>query len=246
MIQFDILTIFPEMFTGPFDSSLLKKARDREILQINVHNIRDYATDKHKMTDDYPYGGGSGMIMKVEPMDRALRHIVPDKEGVQVVLLTPQGKKLDQRLVEELVCYERIVLICGHYEGVDERVIEHLVDREISIGDYILTGGEFAAMILVDAVSRLVPGVLGNEGSAGQDSFSAELLEYPQYTRPAEYRAWKVPEVLLSGNHREIDRWRRRAALKRTLDRRPDLLSKADLSNEDSAYIQDLKKEEKE
>jgi tRNA (guanine37-N1)-methyltransferase len=246
MIQFDILTIFPEMFVSPFDSSLLKKARDRKILQINVHNIRDYATDKHKMTDDYPYGGGSGMIMKVEPMDRALKHIAPDKKGVQVVLLTPQGKKLDQGLVEELARYERIVLICGHYEGVDERVMEHLADREISIGDYILTGGELPAMILVDAVSRLVPGVLGNEGSAGQDSFSAELLEYPQYTRPAEYNGWKVPEVLLSGNHRDIDHWRRREALKRTLDRRPDLFSRASLSDEDSACLQELKREEEE
>jgi tRNA (guanine37-N1)-methyltransferase len=191
------------------------------------------------MTDDYPYGGGGGMVMKVEPVARALDAIVPPGDNALVVLMTPQGETFKQEIAEELSRYSQIILICGHYEGVDERIREHLVDREISIGDYILTGGELPAMIVVDAVSRLVPEVLGNKESALFDSFSTGLLEGPQYTRPQEYRSWRVPDVILSGNHKKINEWRRRTSLKRTLTRRPDLLTKADLSEEDIKILED-------
>jgi len=241
MIRFDILSTFPDMFVSPFDASLLKKARERGLIDIRLHDIRDYATDRHRMTDDAPFGGGGGMVMKVEPIDRAISAILPERDRALVVLLTPQGETFRQGLAEELSRHSRIVLLCGRYEGVDERVRQHLVDREISIGDYILTGGELPAMVLVDAVSRLVPGVLGNETSAAADSFSTGLLEYPHYTRPAEYRGWQVPEVLLSGNHREIDSWRRRESLKRTLRRRPDLLEKTELSQSDRETLEELR-----
>jgi tRNA (guanine37-N1)-methyltransferase len=237
MIRFDILSIFPGMFASAFECSLLKKAQERNLIEIQVHDIRHYAQDKHRMTDDAPYGGGGGMVMKVEPIDLAIRAIAPDRDQVRVVLLTPQGETFRQKIAEELAEYPQTILICGHYEGVDERVRLHLVDREISIGDYVLTGGELPAMILVDAVARLVPGVLGNADSAAADSFSTGLLEYPQYTRPAEYRNWKVPDVLISGHHREIDQWRRRESLRRTQIRRPDLLKQADLSADDRAMI---------
>lgn len=241
MIRFDILTLFPEMFSSPFDSSLLKKAQEKGLVEIAVHNIRDYAEDKHRMTDDYPYGGGNGMVMKVEPIVRALENAVPEGNEAIVVLLSPQGEVFNQGLAEDLAKNDRIVLICGHYEGVDERVRAHLADREISIGDYVLTGGELPAMVVVDAVSRLVSGVLGNQASAAGDSFSTGLLEYPQYTRPADYRGWKVPEVLLSGHHREIDVWRRREALRKTVWRRPDLLKKARLTEQDRKILDELK-----
>ena len=226
MIRFDILSVFPGMFASPLAESLIGKARDKGLVDIRFHDIRDYATDRHRMTDDAPYGGGGGMVMKVEPIDRALEAILPDRSEGLVILMTPQGEPFSQRRAEELASHPRLVLLCGHYEGVDERVREHLVDRELSIGDYVLTGGELAAMVVVDAVSRLIPGVLGNDASAAEDSFSTGILEYPHYTRPATYRGWPVPEVLLSGNHAEIDAWRRTEALKRTLARRPDLLEK--------------------
>jgi len=226
MIRFDILSVFPGMFASPLAESLIGKARDKGRVDIRLHDIRDYATDRHRMTDDAPYGGGGGMVMKVEPIDRALAAILPDRSEGLVILLSPQGESFSQRRAEELASHPRLVLLCGHYEGVDERVREHLVDRELSIGDYVLTGGELAAMVVVDAVSRLIPGVLGNDASAAEDSFSTGILEYPHYTRPATYRGWPVPEVLLSGNHAEIDAWRRTEALKRTLARRPDLLEK--------------------
>ena len=226
MIRFDILSVFPGMFASPLAESLIGKARDKGLVDIRLHDIRDYATDRHRMTDDAPYGGGGGMVMKVEPIDRALEAILPDRSEGLVILMTPQGEPFTQRRAEELASHPRLVLLCGHYEGVDERVREHLVDRELSIGDYVLTGGELAAMVVVDAVSRLIPGVLGNDASAAEDSFSTGILEYPHYTRPATYRGWPVPEVLLSGNHAEIDAWRRTEALKRTLARRPDLLEK--------------------
>ena len=226
MIRFDILSVFPGMFASPLAESLIGKARDRGLVDIRLHDIRDYATDRHRMTDDAPYGGGGGMVMKVEPIDRALEAILPDRSEGLVILMTPQGEPFSQRRAEELASHPRLVLLCGHYEGVDERVREHLVDRELSIGDYVLTGGELAAMVVVDAVSRLIPGVLGNDASAAEDSFSTGILEYPHYTRPATYRGWPVPEVLLSGNHAEIEAWRRTEALKRTLARRPDLLEK--------------------
>lgn len=241
MIRFDILTIFPEMFTSPCGCSLLKKALDKGLIAVQLHDIRDYAEDKHRMTDDAPYGGGGGMVMKVEPIDRALKAAAPDRDQALIVLLTPQGETFHQRIAEELATRRQIVLVCGHYEGLDERVRSHLVDREISIGDYVLTGGELPAMIVVDAVARLVPGVLGNVTSVVTDSFAMGLLEYPQYTRPAEYRDWKVPDVLMSGHHREIEKWRRRESLRRTLTRRPDLLKQADLSADDLAMIEALK-----
>jgi len=241
MIRFDILSVFPGMFTSVFEVSLLKKAQEKNLIQIHVHDIRQYAEDRHRMTDDAPYGGGGGMVMKVEPIDRALQALAIDGEQPLVVLLTPQGETFGQRMAETLVTFTRIVLICGHYEGVDERVRAHLVHREISIGDYVLTGGELPAMIIVDAVARLVPGVLGNALSAVKDSFTTELLEYPHYTRPDEYRNWKVPDVLISGHHREIEKWRRRESLKRTLDRRPDLLQHATLSAGDLKILGELK-----
>lgn len=241
MIRFDILSIFPGMFTSAFACSLLKKAQEKGLVEIRVHDIRDYAVDRHRMTDDAPYGGGGGMVMKVEPIDRALNAVAPDRSRALVVLLTPQGETLRQRMVEELAACPHIVLICGHYEGLDERIRVHLADREVSVGDYVLTGGELPAMILVDAVARLVPGVLGNALSAASDSFAGGLLEYPQYTRPAEYRSWKVPDVLVSGHHGEIDRWRRRESLRRTLERRPDLLGQAELSADDLAMVDALK-----
>jgi len=233
MIRFDILTIFPEMFESPLRCSILKKAIDREIVDVCLHDIREYAEDRHRMTDDSPYGGGGGMVMKVEPIARALGAVPLLGRDAPVVLLTPQGEPLCQEIAKELAGQAQIVMICGHYEGVDERVRRHLVNREISIGDYVLTGGELSALVLLDAVCRFVPGVLGNSESAVTDSFAGGLLEYPHYTRPPEYRGWKVPDVLLSGNHREIEDWRRRQSLIRTRDKRPDLLGKAVLNDKD-------------
>ena len=237
MIRFDILTIFPEMFASPCGCSLLRKALDRGLIAIQLHDIRTYAEDKHRVTDDAPYGGGGGMVMKVEPIDRALCSIPRLDEEVPIILLTPQGERFSQKMAEELAAYRQLVLVCGHYEGVDERVRTQLVNREISIGDYVLTGGELSAMVVVDAVSRLVPGVLGNCESARADSFSTGLLEYPHYTRPAEYRGWKVPEVLLMGNHREIEMWRRRESLLLTRRRRPDLLTNASLTEQEKGWL---------
>jgi len=239
VIRFDILSTFPEMFESPFSSSLLKKAQEKGRVEICLHNIRDYTEDRHRMTDDAPYGGGGGMLMKVEPVDKALRSVVADRDNIPVILLTPQGQVFNQGVAEELSLHPRIVLICGHYEGVDERIRTQLANREISIGDYVLTGGELSAMVLVDAISRLVPGVLGNADSAALDSFSSGLLEYPQYTRPSEYRGWTVPEVLLSGNHKTINAWRRKEALKRTWLRRPDLIEKMVLTEEDQKFLRE-------
>lgn len=247
MIRFDILSIFPEMFASPFDCSLIKKARENGLIEIAVHDIRSYAEDKHRMTDDAPYGGGGGMVMKVEPIARALDGLSPGldagQDGIAVVLLTPQGETFNQKVAGELSLSSRIILICGHYEGVDERVRAHLVNREISIGDYVLTGGELSAMVVVDAVSRLIPGVLGNSESASLDSFATGLLEHPHYTRPGEYRGWKVPDVLLSGNHRDITAWRRRESLRRTLARRPDLLEKSNLTEKDRRILAEIREE---
>jgi tRNA (guanine37-N1)-methyltransferase len=243
MIRFDILSVFPEMFESPLNQSILKRAREKGMVEIHLHNIRDYAEDKHRMTDDAPYGGGGGMVMKVEPIDRALASIVPSRDNVLVVLLTPQGETFNQKMAEEMSRCFRIVLVCGHYEGVDERVRDHLVDREISIGDFVLTGGELSAMVIIDAVTRLIPGVLGNYDSASDDSFTTGLLEYPHYTRPGSYRGWQVPEVLLSGNHREIESWRKKESLRRTYLRRPDLLEKIELSHEDRKTLEDIKKD---
>jgi tRNA (guanine37-N1)-methyltransferase len=237
MIRFDILTLFPELFHTAFNASLLKKAIEKSLVEINLHNIRDYATGRHKITDDTPFGGGGGMVMKVEPIARALDDIISDRDKTEVILLSPQGKIFRQEIAEDLSVQKNIVLICGHYEGVDERVKDHLVDREISIGDFVLTGGEYPAMVIVDAVSRLVPGVVGNSDSVVYDSFTTGLLEGPHYTRPREYRGWTVPEILLSGHQKKIEEWRHTMSLMRTLKRRPDLLEKADLTEEDRKII---------
>jgi tRNA (guanine37-N1)-methyltransferase len=239
MIRFDILSVFPEMFSSPLQTSLLKKAQEKGLIDVRLWDIRHYAEDKHRMTDDAPYGGGGGMVMKVEPIDRALSAVAPAPGETLVILLTPQGETFNQQMAEQFSRYERLVLICGHYEGVDERVREYLVEKEVSIGDYILTGGELSALVLVDAVSRLIPGVLGNSESAACDSFSMGLLEYPHYTRPGSYRGWDVPEVLLSGNHALIELWRRKESLKRTWERRPDLLERTGLSEEDDRLLQE-------
>lgn len=240
---FDILTLFPEMFKGPFDESIISRAREKGLLEINLINIRDYSTDKHNTADDSPYGGGAGMVMKIEPIYRAWQDLQKKRGDVPVIMLTPQGRKLNQDIVKNLSKKDGLVLLCGHYEGIDERVRQEIVTDEISIGDYVLTGGEVASIVLVDAVSRMLPGVLGDEQSKVEDSFYNGLLDYPQYTRPAEYRGLKVPEVLLSGNHALIDRWRRKKALKRTFSRRPDLLEGRDLTNEEIILLEEIKKE---
>lgn len=244
MIKFDVLSIFPEMFASPLNFSLLKKAQEKGLLNICLHDIRNWADDKHKMTDDAPYGGGCGMVMKVEPVEKALAAIRSPEDDSLVVLMTPQGETFDQKIAAQLAGKKQIIIICGRYEGVDERIREHLVDREISIGDYILTGGEVAALVLIDAVSRLIPDVLGNPESTIGESFSHNLLEYPQYTRPSEYKGWVVPEILLSGNHAQIELWHKRESLKRTYQRRPDLLKKIKLSAEDKIILEKIKSEE--
>ena len=241
MIRFDVLSIFPDMFSSPLNYSLLKKAQDKDLIEIFIHNIRDWAEDKHKMTDDAPYGSGCGMVMKVGPVDKALVTVKKKEMNPLVILMTPQGELFNQRIAAELATKRQIVIICGRYEGVDERIRRHLADREISIGDYILTGGELSALILIDAVSRFVPGVLGNMRSVEGDSFSDGLLEYPQYTRPADYKGWKVPDVLLSGNHVQIENWRREESLRKTYRRRPDLLRKARLSPADKEILKKIK-----
>ena len=242
-MQFDILTIFPEMFDSPFQASLIGKARERGVIEVRIVNIRDFAEGKHRMTDDYPFGGGEGMVMKPEPIVRAIESVRGGSPDARVALLTPQGKVLDHRRAVEMASRPHWVLVCGRYEGVDERVREHFVDEEISIGDYILTGGEMAAMVMVDAISRFVPGMVGKAESVEEDSFAHGLLEYPQYTRPREFRGHMVPEVLLSGDHRRIAEWKRRQALKRTAERRPDLLRRDDLPEEDRVFIERMKAE---
>ncbi len=229
------------MLQSPLEFSLLKKAREKGLIEIGLHNIRDWAQDKHRMTDDAPYGGGCGMVMKVEPVARAVAAVKQPGEASLVVLMTPQGEVFNQNIAAELARLEQIILICGRYEGVDERVREHLADREISLGDYILTGGELSALVVIDATARLVPGVLGNDDSASRESFSQGLLEYPQYTRPVQYSGWQVPEVLQSGNHARIERWQRIEALRRTWRRRPELLEKTELGSEDRKLLEEIK-----
>ena len=241
MIRFDVLSIFPEMFHSPLNFSLLKKAQEKELIEIDLHDIRDWAEDKHNMTDDAPYGGGCGMVMKVEPVERALAAVKRAEVQSLVLLMTPQGETFNQKIATRLAEERHIIIICGRYEGVDERIREHLADREISIGDYILTGGELSALVVIDAVSRLIPGVLGNDASTATESFSQGLLEYPQYTRPADYKDWTVPDVLVSGNHAQIERWQRIEAIKRTWLRRPDLLEKIELSERDKIYLEKIK-----
>ncbi len=240
-IGFDVITIFPEIFDAYLGESILKKAIQRELIDVKVYNLRDFATDKHKTVDDYPYGGGPGMVMKIEPIYNALKTIKNDGVERLTIMLSPQGRIFNQRMAEDIIKQKkRIVFICGRYEGVDERVIESLVDEEISIGDYVLTGGELAALVIIDSVSRLIPGVLGDEDSVKEESFSWGLLDYPHYTRPPEFMGMKVPDILLSGNHKEIWRWRRREAIKRTMRRRPDLLQIAELTEEDREILIEL------
>jgi len=244
-MHFDILTLFPQMFNTPFEESIIKRAISEGVLSIATHNIRDHATDKHHMTDDTPYGGGGGMVMKPEPIYQTVEAIFGDEipPSMPLVLLSPQGRLFTQRVAWELAAHPRIVLICGRYEGVDERVRQFLATDEISIGDYVLTGGEIPAMVIVDAVTRLIPGVLGDPAAAVKDSHAAGLLEHPQYTRPAVFRGRSVPEVLLSGNHAAVALWRRREALRRTSERRPDLLREADLTTDEQSFIDSLHRE---
>ena len=219
-MRIDVLTLFPRMFENILGESILKRAQNKGLVTIKVHNLRDWTADNHKTADDKPFGGGAGMVMKIEPVYRALKEL---KKGFRVILLTPQGKKYDEKIAKRIAKEKRLVLICGHYEGVDERIRE-LADEEISIGDYILTCGEIPALVIIDSVARLIPGVLGHDDSIKHESFEDNLLEYPQYTRPCEYKEMKVPRVLLSGNHKKIEEWRKKEAIKRTLKRRPDLL----------------------
>ena len=232
-MRIDVVTTFPRMFHGPFGESIVQRARDRGLVDIRVHDLRDSTTDRHRTTDDAPYGGGAGMVMRPEPLFAAIESI----GAPQVILLTPQGELFTQRVAAELSKVPHFALLCGHYEGFDERVREHLATRELSIGDYVLTGGELPAMVVVDAVVRLLPGVLGSGESLDEESHGSGLLEYPHYTRPPEFRGWSVPPVLLSGNHAAIARWRREQSLLRTLHRRPDLLARADLTPADRQYL---------
>jgi tRNA (guanine37-N1)-methyltransferase len=241
-MRFDVFTLFPGIFDGPLKESILKRARERGFISIYLHNIRDYATDRHRTTDDTPYGGGGGMVMKPEPIFSAVEAVI-GKETAPVVLLSPQGRPFTQAVAEELAHSPRLALICGRYEGVDERVRQHLVSDEISIGDYVLSGGELAALVVVDAVTRLLPGVLGDPGAVFEESHAEGVLEYPHYTRPAIFRGWEVPEVLLSGDHALIVRWRREQALRRTWERRPDLLQRARLTPEDREFLAQLASE---
>ena len=240
-MHFDIFTLFPDMFQGPFTESILKRAQERGLLSIALHNIRDVATDKHHIVDDYPYGGGAGMVTKPEPIFAAIEAVY---ESGPIILLTPQGRLFIQQIARALAQEQRVTLLCGHYEGIDERVRQHLVTDEISIGDYVLTGGELAAMVVVDAVSRLIPGVLGADASIQEESHSGNLLEYPHYTRPPEFRGWRVPDILLSGHHAQIARWRRKESLRRTRERRPDLFEKVELSRKlDEKLLRELNEE---
>jgi len=267
-MKIDVLTLFPEMFDGVFHSSILGKAAEKEIVKLNAINFRPYAGNKHGTVDDTPYGGGGGMVLKPDPIFAAVEDILsktelpeglgsteanddPSKESVErrrprVILMCPQGETFTQSKAEELSQEEHLIFICGHYEGYDERIREHLVTDELSIGDYVLTGGELPAMVIIDSVVRLLPGVLGNETSAVTDSFSTGLLEYPHYTRPAEFRGWKVPDILLSGHHANIDRWRREQALLRTWQRRPELLERLELSKTDQAFLDKLRRQTEE
>jgi len=262
-LRFDLFTLFPDICTAYLQESIIKRAQDAGIVSVYLHNIRDYATDKHHVTDDMPYGGGGGMVMKPEPIFNAVEAVLKDEglrtkdqgqsqesevlhpssfilhpsRPVPIILLTPQGRLFTQSVAQELAAHEHIALICGRYEGFDERIRLHLATDEISIGDYVLTGGELAALVVVDAVTRLRPGVLGDPTGALDDSHASGLLEYPHYTRPPEFRGWTVPEVLVSGDHARVARWRREEALRRTFLRRPDMLARIDLSNEDKAFL---------
>jgi len=224
-MRFDVLTLFPDMFSGILNESIMKRACQNELVEVVLKNIRDYALDKHRSVDDNPYGGGPGMVMMCQPVFDAVEAVQKENGPAdEIILLTPQGRRFDQNLARQLASKNRLILIAGHYEGFDERIRQHLPTMEVSIGDYVLTGGELPAMVMIDAITRLLPGVLGHEDSSVEESFSSSLLEYPQYTRPAEYRSWCVPDVLISGHHEQIRKWRLEQSKIRTLQRRPDLL----------------------
>ena len=243
MLLFDVFTLFPEIFVPYLQASILQRAVEHQILQVNLHNIRDWTSDKHHVTDDAPFGGGGGMVMKPDPIFASVESVLGAPPPCPLILLTPQGRVFNQRIAEDLAQHEHIALLCGHYEGIDERVRQHLVTDEISIGDYVLTGGELPALILIDAITRLCPGTLGAPDGAANDSHSTGLLEYPHYTRPPVVREWGVPDVLLSGHHAQIIKWRREQALLRTLQRRPDMLEKAELSEQDQKTLERLKRD---
>ncbi|HKZ55526.1 MAG TPA: tRNA (guanosine(37)-N1)-methyltransferase TrmD [Anaerolineales bacterium] len=243
-MRIDVFTLLSEVMQSYLEASVIGRARRASLLDIRLHNIRDYAHDRHRTTDDAPYGGGGGMLMKPEPIFEAVEAVLGEALGsVPVILLTPQGRALNQSVVRDFAGLPRLALICGRYEGVDERIRERLATDELSIGDYVLTGGELPALVLVDAISRLVPGVLGDPAGAAQDSHATGLLEHPQYTRPVEYRGWRVPEALLSGDHARVAAWRHRESLRRTLLRRPDLLQRAALTDEERATIHEIQDE---
>jgi len=244
MMNIHVLSLFPDMFAGVFGASILKKAQEKGAVQLEVTDIRAFSGNKHNQVDDYPYGGGAGMVLKPEPMFSAVETITVGKNP-RIILMCPQGERFTQRKAEELAQEKELVFLCGHYEGYDERIRQHLVTDEISIGDFVLTGGELGAMTVIDSVVRLLPGVLGQEESHIQDSFSTGLLEHPHYTRPADFRGMKVPDVLLSGNHAKIEQWREEQSLKRTLERRPDLLENYPLADKQKVYIEKLKNNHK-
>ena len=244
-MRFDIFTLFPEVFEPYLGVSILQRACQRGLVEVHLHNIRDWTYDKHHVTDDEPYGGGGGMVMKPEPIFAAVEGVLGSPPVCPLILLTPQGRTFSQAVALELQQHPRLALLCGRYEGVDERVREHLVSDEISIGDYVLSGGELPALVLIDAIARLIPGALGDPDGAWDDSHASGLLEYPHYTRPAEFRGWRVPDVLLSGDHGRISRWRREQALLRTRQRRPDLLAQAPLTQEDRKYLAQFDEQER-
>lgn len=247
MMRIDILTLFPEMFSGVLGHSILHRAAEKEAVSYHVTNFREFADNKHNTVDDYPYGGGAGMVLKPQPIFDAVASLTEQANGEKsrIILLCPQGERYTQKKAEELAMEKHLIFICGHYEGYDERIRTHLVTDEISIGDYVLTGGELGAMVVIDSVVRLLPEVLGKEESHQQDSFSTGLLEHPHYTRPADFRGMKVPETLMSGNHKLIEEWRTKESLRRTLLRRPDLLGKIELTAQQSKWLDEIKKEVK-
>lgn len=244
-VRFDVFSLFPDVFTPYLETSILQRARQTALVEVHLHNIRDWTTDRHHVCDDIPYGGGGGMVMKPEPIFAAIEAVLGAPPACPVILLTPQGRVFTQAVAQQLSHQPHLALLCGRYEGIDERVRQHLVTDEISIGDYVLSGGELPAMVLIDAITRLIPGALGDPEGAWDDSYATGLLEYPHYTRPPVFRHWRVPEVLLSGDHGRIAQWRRQQALLRTWQRRPDLLEKADLSASDRDFLSGLQREDR-
>jgi tRNA (guanine37-N1)-methyltransferase len=244
-LRFDVFTLFPDVFTPYLETSILQRAQINHLVDVQLHNIRDWTTDRHHVCDDLPYGGGGGMVMKPEPIFTAVESVLGAPPSCPVILLTPQGRVFTQSVAQELSQQSHLGLLCGRYEGIDERIREHLVTDEISIGDYVLSGGELPALVMIDAITRLIPGALGDPEGAWDDSHATGLLEYPHYTRPPEFRGWRVPDILLSGDHARIAQWRRQQALLRTRQRRPDLLEKADLSEKDRDFLNGLELEDK-